>query len=247
MNQIELENVTVVYGGHRALDGVSLCIAAGEKLALVGPSGSGKSTLLRCMNGLARPDAGAVRLFGEDAGDPATLRRALLRMGTIFQQFNLYSNRTALGNVTMALRQLRGLERRHAEAAAMERLAEVGVEHLAAKYPFQLSGGEQQRVAIARALAMEPKVLLLDEPTSALDPERVQSVLALLENLCAAAGLTVVCVTHELAFASRLAGRVVFLEGGRIVEEGAPAALFSRPRSERLRRFLEHLRPAAPA
>jgi len=247
MHPIELSDLCLSFGAFRALDGVSLSVAAGEKVVLLGPSGSGKSSLLRCINGLAEPEAGTVRLFGEAVRDGAALRRARQRLGTIFQQFNLYSTRTALENVALAPRRLRGLDRAAAEALALRHLEAVGVAPLAAKYPFQLSGGEQQRVAIARALAMEPEVLLLDEPTSALDPELVQSVLALIERLCAAGGRTVLCVTHELGFARRLADRVVFMDAGRIVEEGPPGELFTRPRSERLRRFLEQVRREAPA
>ncbi len=211
---------------HRALDGVSLRVRAGEKVVIVGPSGSGKSSLLRCLNGLERPTAGTVRLFGEDIlASPAALQGARRRTGTIFQSFNLFAMRTVLDNVALGLVVLAGTGWPDARRRASRYLERVGVGELGARYPFQISGGQQQRVAIARALALEPRLLLLDEPTSALDPELVQGLLDLVRGIVAEGGLTLVCVTHEMGFARRLADRAVFLGGGKVLAEGDPAAV----------------------
>jgi len=235
---VALAGVELSFGSRRILTGIDLSVGAGQKLVIIGPSGSGKSTLLRCVNGLERPDRGSVTIFGQSlAGSARTLTAARRRMGVIFQQFNLYSMLSVRRNVTLAPRRLLGLSRQEADAWAHACLARVEVAHLADKYPFQISGGQQQRVAIARALAMRPEILLLDEPTSALDPELVRSLLDLLESV-ARDGMTVLCVTHELGFARRLADRVVFMAEGRIVEEGAVADLLRSPRTKRLRDFL---------
>jgi ABC-type polar amino acid transport system ATPase subunit len=216
---------------HRALDGVSLAVQRGEKLAIVGPSGSGKSSLLRCLVGLERPQAGRLAVLGEDLlGGGAALERARRRTGIIFQSFNLLGQRTALDNVALGLVVLRRLGWRQARQRAEEFLAGVGVGALGGRYPFQLSGGQQQRVAIARALALEPELLLLDEPTSALDPELVQGLLELISRIAAEGALTLVCVTHDIGFARRLADRAVLLGAGRVVAEGsAETILGARP------------------
>jgi polar amino acid transport system ATP-binding protein len=237
---IELQRLSLSYGAVPVLAGIDLVVPAGEKLVVIGPSGSGKSTLLRCVNGLARPDRGEIRVFGETLGRPSTRIAARRRMGMIFQQFNLYSMRTVLENVMLAPVSALGMPRGDAETLARASLARVEVGELAHKFPFQISGGQQQRVAIARALAMRPEILLLDEPTSALDPELIQSVLDLILSL-AEDGMTILCVTHEIDFARRLADRVLFMVDGRIAEEGAPASMLRAPRTDRLRAFLASL------
>jgi ABC-type polar amino acid transport system ATPase subunit len=246
---IELRGIELSFGSHRVLAGIDLTVRPGERIALIGPSGSGKSTLLRCVNGLQRPDGGTVLIFGEPLARRGRAQVAVRRrMGMIFQHFNLYSMKTVLENVTLAPMAVRGLAKMEAERLAQTCLARVGVAMLADKYPFQISGGQQQRVAIARALAMEPEILLLDEPTSALDPELVQSMLELVQSLTDG-GMTVLCVTHEINFARRLADRILFMADGRIHESGGPAELLDRPRSERLKSFLASLSPSpvAPA
>jgi ABC-type polar amino acid transport system ATPase subunit len=237
---IELRGVVLRFGDFAALRQVDLLVPPGEKLVIFGPSGSGKSSVLRCVSGLERPDEGEVRIFGTTLdSDQRALRAARLRMGMIFQQLNLYVNRTILDNVALGPQRLKKLDRRTAEEMALAHLADVGVADLAKSYPFQLSGGQQQRVAIARALVMEPDIILLDEPTSALDPELVRSMLDLIARV--AESRTVVCVTHELGVARRLAERAIFMADGIVVEEGTPAGLFERPQSERLQRFLSQI------
>ena len=237
---VELRSVTLDLGGHRVLDGISLNVAEGEKVALLGPSGAGKSSILRCILGLERVSGGQIRVLGVDLtqGKPDALRTARRRTATIFQQCNLFSMKTVLDNVALGAVQVAGLSRGDARLAARRLLDRVGVGDLAELYPFQLSGGEQQRVAIARALATSPRLLLLDEPTSALDPEHVKGLLALIEEVVADGRLSVVCVTHEVGFARRLADRVAFLAAGAIIEEGPPGEVLGRPASERLRAFL---------
>jgi glutamate transport system ATP-binding protein len=239
---VELKEIRLSFGAFPALKGINLEVQKGEKLVVLGPSGSGKSAMIRCINGLERPQSGEVRVLGENIHrNAATLRTARLRTEMIFQNFNLYSNKTVLENVTLAPRHLLKMTQEEAEATARTRLAELGVDHLASSYPFQLSGGQQQRVAIARALAKSPEILLLDEPTSALDPELVQSVLSTIERI-ARDGLTIICVTHELGFARRLADRAIFVDDGVIVEQGTPGDLFERPATDRLKDFLSHVR-----
>jgi ABC-type polar amino acid transport system ATPase subunit len=246
---VELDSAVLDLGGHRVLDGISLSVAEGEKVVLFGPSGGGKSSLLRSILGLERLSAGTVRVLGNDItrGEKRALSSARRQTAAIFQHFNLFTMKTVLDNVALGARQIAGLSQAEARSLAAGVLDRVGVGRLAGQYPFQLSGGEQQRVAIARALATHPKLLLLDEPTSALDPELVKGVLLLIEEIVAASNLTVVCVTHELGFARRLADRAVFLAAGRIVEEGLPADLLDRPGSERLRAFLRTRRYGLPA
>ncbi|WP_434176158.1 amino acid ABC transporter ATP-binding protein [Brachybacterium conglomeratum] len=230
------------FGQLVALEGVSLEIERGTTTVLLGPSGSGKSTLLRCLNLLEQPDAGTLDLGDGpiDVGGrlPArTVRQIRSRSTMVFQQFNLFPHLTALGNVTLAPIENLGLDRAEAEARGRELLGKVGLADKAEAYPDRLSGGQQQRVAIARALAMDPDVLLFDEPTSALDPELAAEVVAVLSDL-AAEHRTLVVVTHSLAFARRVADRVVFLEDGRILQDGSPEEFFSST-DERLRRFRE--------
>lgn len=238
---VELRDICLSFGTTDVLRGVSLNISPGEKLVLLGPSGSGKSTLIRCMNGLEVPKSGMVSVMGKDIHCSAgALKEARMRTEMIFQDFNLYSNKTVLENITFAPMHLLNMSHKEADKVALSHLEELEVDHLVSSFPFQLSGGQQQRVAIARALAKSPDILLLDEPTSALDPELVQSVLGAIERI-SQKGLTIICVTHELGFARRLADRAVFMSDGTIVEQGVPSALFEQPATDRLRSFLSHL------
>ena len=225
-------------GPFHALRGIDLDIAAGEVVVVVGPSGSGKSTLIRCINLLEDYQGGAVLVDGEKVVRGKALARVRAEVGMVFQSFNLFPHLSALRNVALGPLRVRGMPRRDAEERARALLAKVGLVEHADKLPGQLSGGQQQRVAIARALAMEPKVLLFDEPTSALDPEMVGEVLAVMQAL-AHTGVTMVIVTHEMGFARRVADRVVFMEAGLVVEQGAPEAFFSAPREPRTQAFLQ--------
>jgi ABC-type polar amino acid transport system ATPase subunit len=235
---ISIRDIAKRFGPVEALRGVSMDVEAGEKRVVIGPSGCGKSTLLRCVNLLERPDAGAVVVDGADltrAG--ADLDRHRTSTGMVFQRFHLFPHMRAWENVALAPRLVRGLPPEAARARALETLARVGLADRAEEWPARLSGGQQQRVAIARALAMEPKVMLFDEVTSALDPELVQEVLAVMRDL-AAAGMTMMIVTHEMRFAREVGTRMTFMDAGRIVEEGAPAEVLDRPREERTKAFL---------
>ncbi len=238
---IEVENLVKHFGAVRALDGVSLSVAAGEVVCLIGPSGSGKSTLLRCINGLERIQAGDIVVDGMSVRDPRTdLKKLRSEVGMVFQSFNLYPHMTALRNITLAPMKVRGLAREAAEGVAHELLGKVGIPEKAGSYPAELSGGQQQRVAIARSLAMRPKVMLFDEATSALDPEVIHEVLNVMLDL-AREGMTMVVVTHEMGFAREVADRVVFMDEGVIVETGDPKTFFGSPREERTRRFLDKI------
>ena len=238
---VRARDVEKYYGQFRALAGVSLDVHEGEVVVICGPSGSGKSTLLRCINGLERIQAGDIVVDGMSVRDPRTdLKKLRSEVGMVFQSFNLYPHMTALRNITLAPMKVRGLDRAQAEAVAHELLRKVGIPEKAASYPAELSGGQQQRVAIARSLAMRPKVMLFDEATSALDPEVIHEVLNVMLDL-AREGMTMVVVTHEMGFAREVAGRVVFMDGGLIVETAEPKTFFSKPREERTRRFLEKI------
>ncbi len=238
---VQVRDVEKFYGDFQALRGVSLDVHEGEVVVICGPSGSGKSTLLRCVNGLERIQGGDIVVDGMSVRDPRTdLRKLRAEVGMVFQSFNLYPHMTALRNITLAPMKARGLGRAQAEAAAHELLRKVGIPEKAASYPAELSGGQQQRVAIARSLAMRPKVMLFDEATSALDPEMIHEVLNVMLDL-AREGMTMVVVTHEMGFAREVAGRVVFMDGGLIVETAEPKTFFSNPREERTRRFLEKI------
>jgi len=225
------------FGANLVLDGVDLAVARGETVAVIGPSGSGKSTLLRCVNRLEEPSGGEVVFEGEPVLAGPRLRAQRARMGMVFQHFNLFAHMTVLGNVMEAPVQVLGLSRDEAAARARRLLDRVGLADKADSLPARLSGGQKQRVAIARCLAMEPKLLLLDEITSALDPELVGEVLQVIRDL-AGQGMTMLIVTHEMGFAREVADRVVFMDGGQIVEQGPPDELLVRPSSPRLRRFL---------
>ena len=235
---IRMEGVLKRFGDNVVLDGIDLSVAPREVLVIIGPSGSGKSTLLRCVNLLEPIQAGRIYFECEEitrkGADVAGVRQ---RVGIVFQQFNLFPHLTALDNLTLAARRILKMRRRDAEARALELLTMVGLEEKAGQHPHQLSGGQQQRVAIARALMMNPHVMLFDEVTSALDPELVGEVLVVMRDL-ARTGMTMLVVTHEMHFARDVGDRVVFMDEGRIVEEGLPADILDRPRKERTQRFL---------
>jgi ABC-type polar amino acid transport system ATPase subunit len=239
--RVALRDLHKSFGDLEVLKGIDLEIPVGEVVCVIGPSGSGKSTMLRCVNLLERPTSGAVEIDGVDLTAKKTDIDAMRsRVGMVFQSFNLFPHMTVLGNVTVALRKVKGLKSAEAEEIGRRRLREVGLEHKADARPAQLSGGQQQRVAIARALAMDPDVMLFDEVTSALDPELVKGVLDVMTNL-AREGMTMMVVTHEMNFAREVADRVVFMDGGVIVEDGAPAELMSAPKTDRLRDFLSQV------
>ena len=225
-------------GSIHALDGVSADIRRGEVVVVIGPSGSGKSTFLRCLNLLERPSSGSITFGGVDITDPrVNIDVHRQKMGMVFQHFTLFPHMTILENMTLAPVKLLKKSREEAEAKARALLERVGLGDRADAYPSQLSGGQKQRIAIVRALCMEPEVMLFDEPTSALDPEMVGEVLEVMKDL-ARDGMTMVVVTHEMGFAREVGSRVVFMDGGVIVEENAPAELFASPRSDRLKTFL---------
>jgi polar amino acid transport system ATP-binding protein len=236
---VRLESVTKSFGDHVVLSDIDLEVDQGEVLVVIGPSGSGKSTLLRCINLLEPLDSGTVWFEGEDItrkGAPVSAVRQ--RIGIVFQQFNLFPHLKVIDNLTLAVRRIRKVKRREAEARALELLQRVGLEEKAQQHPHQLSGGQQQRVAIARALMMDPHVMLFDEVTSALDPELVGEVLVVMRSLARDLGMTMLVVTHEMQFAREVGDRVVFMDEGRIVEQGRPTEVLDRPREERTRRFL---------
>jgi ABC-type polar amino acid transport system ATPase subunit len=238
---IRFEGVSKSFGSFKALNEVNLSVAAGEKIVICGPSGSGKSTLIRCLSPLERNDAGQIWVDGVEVGSQASQQsQARSQIGMVFQQFNLFGHLSVLDNLTLAPMRARGMARKEAQDLAMEYLARVDIAEQAHKFPSQLSGGQQQRVAIARSLCMRPRIMLFDEPTSALDPEMIQEVLGVMEGL-AREGMTMLCVTHEMGFARRVADRVVFMDQGCLVEDAPPAQFFSAPRSERCRSFLERI------
>ncbi len=238
---VVMEQVEKWFGRLHVLRGVSLSVRRGERIVICGPSGSGKSTMIRCINGLELHDRGRIVVEGRELrDDPRLLRTIRQEVGMVFQSFNLFPHLTVLENCTLAPMKVRGLSREAAEARAMEYLARVHIADQARKYPAQLSGGQQQRVAIARALCMQPRLMLFDEPTSALDPEMVREVLDVMIEL-AESGTTMLCVTHEMGFAERVADRVIFMDRGEIIEEGPPAVFFNQPKSERLKLFLSQI------
>ncbi|MGY4971360.1 amino acid ABC transporter ATP-binding protein [Streptomyces nigrescens] len=243
---IDVQGLRKAFGELEVLRAIDFSVARGEVVCVIGPSGSGKSTLLRCVNLLEEPSAGRVVVAGTEVTDPdVDIDRVRRRIGMVFQSFNLFPHLTALENLTIAQRRVLRRDRTEAERIARANLERVGLSDKAAAYPAQLSGGQQQRVAIARALSMEPQLMLFDEPTSALDPELVGDVLAVMRSL-AQEGMTMLVVTHEMSFAREVADRVVFMDGGVIVEQGTPEQVVGAPQHERTRTFLARvLDPAA--
>ncbi|MCW1841585.1 amino acid ABC transporter ATP-binding protein [Prosthecomicrobium hirschii] len=245
MPHLVLDSLSADYGRDPVLSDVGLSVERGEIVSIIGPSGSGKSTLLRVLVGLLRPRAGTVEVAGTpvDYGSDAALRKVRERFAIVFQQYNLFQNMTALRNVTVAPTVVKGRPAGEVEAEARALLAKVGLSHRVEAYPDELSGGQQQRVAIARALALKPDILLLDEVTSALDPELVSEVLDTI-RLLAADGMTMLIVSHEMAFVREISSKVVFMADGRVVETGPPAQIFDAPQTERcadfVRRILRH-------
>ena len=238
---IEVKGLEKIFekGDVHALNGVDIAINRGEVVVVIGPSGSGKSTFLRCLNLLEEPTGGQVIFEGTDITDPSVnLNLHRQRMGMVFQHFNLFPHMTVLRNMTLAPMKLLKKSASEAKDKAMELLKRVNLDDRAHAYPNQLSGGQKQRIAIVRALCMEPEVMLFDEPTSALDPEMVGEVLDVMKSL-AAAGMTMVVVTHEMGFAREVADRVIFMDGGKIVEEGTPEDIFQHPQQQRTKDFLE--------
>lgn len=234
---IKLIDVHKYFGELHVLKGVNTEIDKGEVVVIIGPSGSGKSTVLRCMNYLEEPTSGEVIVDGMNLNVKENINNVRAEVGMVFQRFNLFPHMTVLDNITLAPQKIRGLSKADAEAIAHDLLGKVGLSDKAEAYPEQLSGGQQQRVAIARALAMKPKVMLFDEPTSALDPEMVSEVLDVMKDL-AKEGMTMVVVTHEMSFAKEVATRVLFVDGGEILEEGTAEEVFDAPKHERTQSFL---------
>jgi ABC-type polar amino acid transport system ATPase subunit len=235
---VQLEGVSKSFGDNLVLDGIDLSVDTGEVLVVIGPSGSGKSTLLRCVNLLEPVDSGRIFLEGREiTGKGVDVSGVRQRIGIVFQQFNLFPHLKTMDNLTLAARRIRKMKRRAAEQRAQELLRTVGLEEKADQYPHQLSGGQQQRVAIARALMMNPHVMLFDEITSALDPELVGEVLVVMRDL-AKTGMTMLVVTHEMQFARDVGDHLVFMDHGRIVEEGKPVDVLDRPKEERTQQFL---------
>ena len=240
---IKIEQLKKYYkdGEIKALDGLDLEIKKGEVVVIIGPSGSGKSTFLRSMNLLELPTAGTITFEGVDITDTKTdINKHRQKMGMVFQHFNLFPNMNILKNMTIAPMKLLNQPKEDAEAKAKALLEKVGLGDRAESYPSQLSGGQKQRVAIVRALCMEPQVMLFDEPTSALDPEMVGEVLDVMKDL-ACQGMTMVCVTHEMGFAKEVASRIIFMDEGKIIEEGTPDEIFENPKSDRLKSFLSKI------
>lgn len=236
---IQVNHLTKTFVQKEILKGITLEITQGEVMVVIGPSGSGKSTFLRCLNLLEEPTSGTILFDGQEITNKKTdIYQMREQMGMVFQQFNLFPNLTVLENILLAPTKVKKISRAEAEEKALVLLDKVGLVTKADEYPQSLSGGQQQRIAIARALAMEPKVMLFDEPTSALDPEMVGEVLSVMQEL-AKEGMTMVIVTHEMGFAREVGDRVLFMDDGKIIEEGAPKELFEETKKERTRQFLE--------
>jgi putative glutamine transport system ATP-binding protein len=235
---IQIQGVNKFFGGTQVLKDINLSVAEGEKLTIIGPSGSGKSTLIRLVNGLEEPSSGTILINGEQMTHSSRTHIVRAYCAMVFQQFNLYPHMTVLHNITLAPMKLQKKDRAEAEELAFYYLDMVGLRDKAHVYPATLSGGQQQRIAIARALATKQKILLFDEPTSALDPEMVQEVLDVMIRLSREESITMVVVTHEMGFAKQVADRVIFLDGGVILEEGPPDRFFESPKHERTKEFL---------
>ena len=239
-NLVELMGIHKAFGDNVVLDGVDLFVSRGEVIVIAGPSGSGKSTMLRCVNGLETVDRGEVHFDGQPVRPGKGLSALRAQIGFVFQQFHLFPHMTVLQNISLAPMKVKGIGADQAKKAAHELLERVGIAEKADQFPADLSGGQQQRVAIARALAMDPKLMLFDEPTSALDPEMIREVLDVMRDL-ARDGMTMLVVTHEMGFAREVCDRLVFIDGGLIVEEGPPAEFFANARSERAREFVDKI------
>ena len=238
---VRMEQVVVQFGDFTALKNVDLSVQEGEVVVIIGPSGSGKSTLLRTINQLEVHTSGRIVVDGIELTDDArSLHNIRVEIGMVFQQFNLFPHLTVMRNITLGPQKVRHMPKHEAEELALQLLTRVDIPEQADKFPGQLSGGQQQRVAIARALAMNPKIMMFDEPTSALDPEMINEVLKVMIEL-AASGMTMICVTHEMAFARNVADRVIFMDGGEIVEMGSAQELFTNPQEERTKAFLDQI------
>jgi ABC-type polar amino acid transport system ATPase subunit len=238
---IRVKDLYKYFGEIKAVDGVSLEIEKGRVVVVIGPSGSGKSTLLRCINHLETPSSGEIWIDGEQlTHDAHQINEIRAEIGMVFQLFNLFPHLTAMENVTLAQKVVRGRSKEESEEIALQKLTRVGIPEKAESYPGNLSGGQQQRVAIARALAMDPKIMLFDEPTSALDPEMIKEVLDVMLDL-AQEGMTMVCVSHEMGFVRSAADEVVFMDFGKIVEHTTPDGLFNNPQSDRTKLFLSQI------
>lgn len=238
---LELKDLHKSFGNLEVIKGIDLEIDKGDILVIIGPSGSGKSTVLRCMNLLEEPTSGQIIFEGKDIlKNLRTIDKTREKIGMVFQNFNLFPNKTILDNITLAPMKVKGKTRKEAEKKAKELLERVGLLDKVDAYPVQLSGGQQQRIAIARALAMEPDMMLFDEPTSALDPEMVKEVLDVIKEL-AHEGMTMAIVTHEMGFAKEVADRVIFVDGGKIVEDGSPEEVFNMPKSDRAKDFFDKI------
>ena len=239
-DMVKVEHLKKNFGDLEVLKDISLTVKEGEKLVIIGPSGSGKSTFIRCINYLEEPTAGTITIAGTEVNKKNRLEMAKKYSSMVFQQFNLYPHMTVLENLTLAPIKLQHISREEAQANALRCLERVGLKEKAGNYPVQLSGGQQQRVAIARALCTKQPLILFDEPTSALDPEMVQEVLNVMVEL-AHENITMICVTHEMGFARQVADRVIFMDGGYILEEGTPEHFFEAPEHERTRAFLSKI------
>ena len=240
MSMIKIRNLHKRYGNLEILKGIDLDVEKSEVVVVIGPSGSGKSTLLRCVNYLEVPSDGMITIDGQDITRDVNINTIRAEVGMVFQHFNLFPHMTVLQNITLAPIKVRGKSEEEAKKIGMELLERVGLANKADAFPAQLSGGQQQRVAIARALAMHPKIMLFDEPTSALDPEMVKEVLEVMQRL-AESGMTMMVVTHEMGFAREVANRVIFVEGGKILESGTPDEVFSHPKERRTQEFLNKI------
>jgi len=237
---IRIAGLNKWFGDFHVLRDIDLTVDAGEKIVICGPSGSGKSTLIRCINALEEFSSGSVVIRGISLSTAKDIRAVREEVGMVFQQFNLFPHLNVLENLVLAPVWVRKVPRREAEETAAYYLAKVKMQEFAQKYPAQLSGGQQQRVAIARALCMQPKIMLFDEPTSALDPEMIGEVLETMIGL-ADSGMTMLCITHEMGFAKQVANRIIFMDGGQIIEQGAPQRFFANPESPRLQTFLSQI------
>ena len=237
---VELRGIHKAFGDNVVLAGVDLSVARGEVIVIAGPSGSGKSTMLRCVNGLETPDRGEITFDGRTVKPGKGLSALRAEIGFVFQQFHLFPHMSVLDNIVLAPVKVKGVARDAARTRGQELLERVGIAEKAHQFPAELSGGQQQRVAIARALAMDPKLMLFDEPTSALDPEMIREVLDVMRDL-ARDGMTMLVVTHEMGFAREVCDRLVFIDGGLIVEEGPPAEFFANAQSERAREFVDKI------